>query len=271
MGQPRNSPAYVNQTAFSYTSTQSIFTLQAGPVQMVVTFLSSVTPNDLLRSSLPQTYMNVDVKSTDGKTHSVQLYSDISAEWVSGDREVTAQWEYGNVNSNTQPKVFAAAPSAVSTSQAPTVYGTYTASAVPDVVQQTFVPSLGQGQGSRPDPAQNQPDPTFSPVQVEAVSTTIGGMAYHRVYRQQQLEFAQRGEQAEWGYWYFATANTTQLTFQSGADDTVRSNFMKGGNLPNTKDTAYRAINNAYPVFGYAVNVGQLGSTTKSTLWQISE
>ena len=270
MGQPRNSPAYVNQTAFSYTSTQSKFTLQAGPVQMVVTFLSSVTPNDLLRSSLPQTYMNVDVKSTDGKTHTVQLYTDISAEWVSGDRGVTAQWEYGNVNSNTQPKVFAAAASAVSTSQAPTVYGTQTAFAVPAVVQQTFVPILGQGQGFKPDPAKNTADPTFSPVRVEAVSAATGGMAYHRVYRQQQLEFAQRGEQAEWGYWYFATANTTKLTYQSGADDTVRGNFMKGGNLPNTKDTNYRAINNAYPVFGYAVNVGSLGSTTQSTLWQIS-
>ncbi|USW48528.1 hypothetical protein Slin15195_G018470 [Septoria linicola] len=270
MGKPDGNTAFVNQTAYSYTSTKSIFTLQAGPVQMVVTFLSNVTPDDLLRSSLPQTYMNVDVKSSDGRTHSVQLYTDISAEWVSGDRGVNAQWEYGNINSNAQPRVFAAAQSAVSTSQAPTVYGTQTAFTVPNTVQQTFVPIVDQDQGFKPDPTQNQPSPTFSPVRVLAANAATGGIAYHRVYRQQQLEFAQRNEQAEWGYWYYATANTTKLTFQSGSDAAVRRNFMRGGNLPNTRDKRYRAINNAYPVFGYAVNVGQLGSTTQSTLFQLS-
>lgn len=95
MGKPGNNPSYVNQTAFEYTSTQSIFTLAAGPVQLTVTFLSGVTPRDLLRSSLPYTYMNVAVQSTDGEQHSVQIYTDISAEWVSGNHAATAQWSYG--------------------------------------------------------------------------------------------------------------------------------------------------------------------------------
>ncbi|PIB02392.1 hypothetical protein CB0940_01877 [Cercospora beticola] len=269
MGNPDGARAFVNQTAFSYTSTKSIFTMQAGPVQMVVTFLSNVTPDDLLRSSLPQTYMNVDVKSTDGRTHSVQLYSDISAEWVSGDRGATAQWAYGNVNDDPQPKVFAAASSAASTSQPATTFGTQTAFKVENVVP-TFVPIAADGLGSRPNPARNQPNATFSPVAVQSVGAASGGVSYHRVYRQQQLEFSSINEQAEWGHWYFATANTTKLTFQSGQDTTVRGNFMRSGNLANTRDTRFRAINNAYPVFGFAVNVGQLGSTIQSTLWQIS-
>ncbi|PPJ58961.1 hypothetical protein CBER1_04118 [Cercospora berteroae] len=210
MGNPDGGRAFVNQTAFSYTSTKAIFTLQAGPVQMVVTFLSNVTPNDLLRSSLPQTYMNVDVKSTDGRTHNVQLYSDISAEWVSGDRGATAQWAY-------------------------------------------------DGLGSRPNTARNQPNATFSPVAAQSVGTASGGVAYHRVYRQQQLEFSSINEQAEWGQWYFATANTTKLTFQSGQDTTVRGNFMRSGNLANTRDTRFRAINNADPVFGFAANIVAAG------------
>lgn len=97
MGNPSNNPSYVNQTAYEYTSTQSIFTMSAGPVQLKVTFLSGVTPSDLLRSSLPYTYMDVAVRNTDGRQHDVQIYTDISAEWVSGNKAATAQWSYGRL------------------------------------------------------------------------------------------------------------------------------------------------------------------------------
>lgn len=36
--------------------------------------------------------MAVSAASTDGAAHSVQVYSDISAEWVSGDNSLTANW-----------------------------------------------------------------------------------------------------------------------------------------------------------------------------------
>ncbi|PLB33282.1 glutaminase GtaA [Aspergillus candidus] len=86
----------VNQTAFEYTSTKSIFTMHVGDaVEMKITFLSPITPQDLRRQSLSFSYLHVDVVSLDGKAHDVQLYSDISAEWVSGDRNTVAQWDYG--------------------------------------------------------------------------------------------------------------------------------------------------------------------------------
>ena len=50
-----------------------------GEVELKAKFLSPVTPVDLMRSSLPYSYLEVDVRSTDGKTHDVQLYTDISA------------------------------------------------------------------------------------------------------------------------------------------------------------------------------------------------
>lgn len=50
-----------------------------GYVEMNITFLSPVTPNELLRSSLPYSYMEVEVQSLDGDIHDVQLYTDISA------------------------------------------------------------------------------------------------------------------------------------------------------------------------------------------------
>lgn len=53
---------------------------------------SNIKPNDLLRQSIPFSYLAVSAASTDGKAHSVQVYTDISAEWVSGDRGLTANW-----------------------------------------------------------------------------------------------------------------------------------------------------------------------------------
>lgn len=70
----------VDQTAYEYTSTKSVFTMNVGGlVKMNVTFLSPLTPNDIKRQSLVSSYLQVDVTSLDGKSHDVQLYSDISA------------------------------------------------------------------------------------------------------------------------------------------------------------------------------------------------
>lgn len=79
MGAPLNIKT-ANQVALEYTSTKSIFTIEVdGKVSMNVTFLSPVTPNDFKRQSLTMSYVNVEVWSTDGQDHDVQLYTDISA------------------------------------------------------------------------------------------------------------------------------------------------------------------------------------------------
>lgn len=98
--------------------------------------------------------------------------------------------------------------------------------------------------------------------------TTSDGISYHRVYRQTQLEFSETADQADWGYWYWATKNSDSLTYQSGVDTDVRGTFQSSGKLPNTKDTNYRPINQDYPVFGFS---SDLGSVTESvnTLYTI--
>lgn len=74
----------VNQTAFEYTSTKSIFTMNVGgQVEMNITFLSPLTPKDFKRQSLIFSYLNVEVSSLDGRDHDVQVYADITAgEWL---------------------------------------------------------------------------------------------------------------------------------------------------------------------------------------------
>ncbi|ETW83902.1 hypothetical protein HETIRDRAFT_449514 [Heterobasidion irregulare TC 32-1] len=80
------------QKSLTFTATQSIFVMTAGPVDLTVTFLSPVEPNDLAKQSLPFSYLALSVASNDGSSHSVQAYTDISAEWVSGDNSLVANW-----------------------------------------------------------------------------------------------------------------------------------------------------------------------------------
>ncbi|KAF2091372.1 glutaminase GtaA [Saccharata proteae CBS 121410] len=187
-------PALATQTSYEYTSTRSIVKIDVdGKVDMTITFLSPVTPNDLKRQSLIFSYMRVEVASSDGNTHDVQLYSDISAEWISGDRSNIAQWDYGNEDD----------------------------------------------------------------------------IAYHKVYRQTQQLFSEVSDQTEYGNWYYATDSVSNLTYQSGADNTVRGQFEDNGVLPNSQDSDYRAINDDYPVFGFAKDLGSLSSSSVSTLFTI--
>ncbi|KAI8582627.1 hypothetical protein K450DRAFT_226152 [Umbelopsis ramanniana AG] len=89
------------QKSVTTTPTQTIFTLAAGPVNVVVTFLSPVEYNDLQRQSIPLSYMLISVASNDGNSHSVQVYSDISGEWASNDVTQAIQWALtgdGSVN-----------------------------------------------------------------------------------------------------------------------------------------------------------------------------
>ncbi|KAG6869300.1 hypothetical protein C0993_000053 [Termitomyces sp. T159_Od127] len=80
------------QRSLQFTTTQSIFVLSAGPIDITVTFLSPVESTDLVKQSTPFAYMAVSAASTDGAAHSVQVYSDISAEWVSGDNSLVAKF-----------------------------------------------------------------------------------------------------------------------------------------------------------------------------------
>jgi hypothetical protein len=69
-----------NQVAFEYTSTKSIFTIEVDDkVSMRITFLSPLAPDEFKRQSLVFSYMEVVISSLDGKSHDVQLYTDISA------------------------------------------------------------------------------------------------------------------------------------------------------------------------------------------------
>ncbi|KAG6004962.1 hypothetical protein E4U21_000585 [Claviceps maximensis] len=84
----------VDQLSMDYTSTRSNFNMSvAGKVSMNIEFLSPVFPEDLRRQSIPFSYIKVAVRSLDGAPHSVQVYTDVSGEWASGDTTAVVEWE----------------------------------------------------------------------------------------------------------------------------------------------------------------------------------
>lgn len=107
--------------SLQFTATSTYFRLSAGPVDIILTFISPVEvypatsgpylysypffgcqPFDLVKQSTPFSYLTLQVISTDGDTHAVSVYTDISAEWVSAsDNTRVVVWQ-----SNTTGPVF---------------------------------------------------------------------------------------------------------------------------------------------------------------------
>jgi hypothetical protein len=46
--------------------------------------------------------------------------------------------------------------------------------------------------------------------------------------------------------------------------------FLRSGHLSNTQDTNYRPIDDDFPVFGFAVDIGKVSTSSVSTLFQLS-
>lgn len=98
---------------------------------------------------------------------------------------------------------------------------------------------------------------------------TDGGVAYHKVYRQDQLLFSEVNSQAEWGNWYWAAKGGCQMTYQSGPDVAVRDEFKSNGRLANSNDSDYRAISKDWPVFAFAIDLDTVDSSQASALFTI--
>jgi hypothetical protein len=75
------------------TATRSIFTAGAGGVELVAEWLSPVEPGNLALQSSPLTLLTVSVNFTDGNSHDVQVYADITGEWASSNENELISWQ----------------------------------------------------------------------------------------------------------------------------------------------------------------------------------
>ncbi|KIM22747.1 hypothetical protein M408DRAFT_281196 [Serendipita vermifera MAFF 305830] len=78
--------------AINITPTQTTYTIKCGGVDLTVAFLSPIEPSDFVRMSLPFSYMSVTATPNDGAQHSVQIYSDLSGEWLSDVTNKNMTW-----------------------------------------------------------------------------------------------------------------------------------------------------------------------------------
>ncbi|KAK7685160.1 hypothetical protein QCA50_011523 [Cerrena zonata] len=81
-----------NITSTQITPTRTIFTYDAGPAQLTATFLSPIERSDPVKQSMPFSYVSLDIKFTDGLQHRVQVYMDISGEWVTPSTSDIITW-----------------------------------------------------------------------------------------------------------------------------------------------------------------------------------
>src|SRR5579863_951174 len=82
MGVTRGGAAQIpemEQKELTITPTRTIYRFQAAGVELTVTFLAPALPADLDVLAMPVVYLNLDIHSTDGKSHSAQLYFDATA------------------------------------------------------------------------------------------------------------------------------------------------------------------------------------------------
>lgn len=81
MPDPVNGTVSATVDSAEYTSTHSIFNLTAGAASISLDFFSPVSPKNLLRQSLPFSYLTVTVSSA-SSSPDVQIYSDIDGSWT---------------------------------------------------------------------------------------------------------------------------------------------------------------------------------------------
>jgi len=82
----------MNQTSLEVTATRSIYVLNGGGVNLTVTFFSPVDPENLQRQCVPFSYITMQAASSDGNSHTVEVYFDISGEWAHGDTTQDLSW-----------------------------------------------------------------------------------------------------------------------------------------------------------------------------------
>ena len=59
------------------------------PLELVLSFLSPITPTSTLRQAVPASYLTVHVSGT----FNVDVYIDVNGQWVSGDRGARIVWD----------------------------------------------------------------------------------------------------------------------------------------------------------------------------------
>lgn len=62
------------------------------PLEIVLSFLSPITPTSTLRQAIPASYLTVHVEGN----FNIDIYLDLNGQWVSGDRGSSIVWDFAH-------------------------------------------------------------------------------------------------------------------------------------------------------------------------------
>jgi len=104
MGAEPAEVAALPQTSLAVLPTRTIYEFRGAGVQVTLTFMTPMLPDDLDILSRPVTYLTWDVRSLDGKPHTVAVYYDHSAELTVDVPEQAVVWSREKVGAMTALK-----------------------------------------------------------------------------------------------------------------------------------------------------------------------
>jgi len=84
------------QVELSVMPTQTTYRFAAGGVELKLVFITPMLPEHFKWLTCPITFLNFEVKSTDGKEHRTALYFDATAEWAVNQANQQVIWERKN-------------------------------------------------------------------------------------------------------------------------------------------------------------------------------
>ncbi|QJW88914.1 DUF4965 domain-containing protein [Spirosoma taeanense] len=93
------------QTGRRMTATQSEYTFTAAGVELTVNFRAPLLMDNLDVLSRPVQYISYSVRAIDGKTHDVQVYTDVSAELAVNSADQLVTWGRGRTGVQNGPKL----------------------------------------------------------------------------------------------------------------------------------------------------------------------
>ena len=172
--------------------------MKAGLVNVILTYFTPISLDNLLRQSLPFSYLDVQVVATDDTEHQVELFTDIGLQFVTNEADAACQW--------TQAEVL----------------------------------DLGGG-------------------------TEI---QYLDISRVTPLVFQESNDRAEYGQITFAyqpqnaSINTSYAIGKPIGES--RNEFVATGKLAGVVDTKFRSMNEDWPTFAFAHDLGPVGKEAKS-------
>lgn len=79
---PTNAPQLAVQTSVDVQATQTHYSFVCGPVNLDISFVAPMLPDDLDLLSRPVNYLAYELKSNDGRKHDVQLTFEASSRWA---------------------------------------------------------------------------------------------------------------------------------------------------------------------------------------------